>query len=74
MSLLDCIYYFLVLSLILQFFKIIFVKLILKIIDVSKLLNIDRVESFQLSFKSFILFLVLRLDILNTLESFLSSF
>lgn len=57
----------------LDFLEVVLIQLVFKVVDVCELLYIDTVESFKLSFESLILFLVLGLDVLDTLEALLSS-
>ena len=49
------------------------VELALQEVNVSELFNVDVVESFELRLESFVLLLVLRLDILDALEALLRS-
>ena len=54
-------------------FQVILIKLVFEVIDVSEFFNIDLIVLFKLLLKSLVLFLVLRLDVLNTLEPLLGS-
>lgn len=46
--------------------EVIHIKLVLEVVNICVLFNVDGVEAFELSLKSFILFLVLGLHILDT--------
>jgi hypothetical protein len=53
---------------------VIHVELVLKVVNVCVFLNVDRVETLQFGFKTFVFFLVLGLDILNSLQTFVCTF
>lgn len=57
----------------LRILEIVLVELMLKIVDVRELLDVDAVVLLQLLLEALVLFLVLRLHVLNTLEALLSS-
>lgn len=58
----------------LSIFKIVHVKLVFQIIDICILLNVDTVVALKLCFKALIFFLVLGLDVFNTLETLIGTF
>jgi len=53
--------------------EVIHVQLILQVVNVGILLNVDGVEAFELSLQPFILLLVLRLDILYSSQTLVST-
>lgn len=73
LAVLEFLYEFLVFILSGLLLQVVSVKFVLKIVYVRELLNIDLIESFKFSFQSFILILVFRLDIDDTLHPLLGS-
>ena len=70
-ELLNC---FLDISSSLFILQIVLIKFMLKVIYVNELLDINCIKAFQLGFKVLIFFLIFRFDILDSLETFLSTF
>lgn len=57
----------------LRVLEVVHVELMLQEINVGKLLDVERIESLELSLQSLVLFLVLRLNVLDALKSLLRS-
>ena len=54
--------------------QVVHVQLVLQVVYVRVLLNISAIETLQFGLKAFILFLELRLDILNSFKAFICAF
>jgi len=54
-------------------FQVVHVQLVFEIVDVCVFFDVDPVETLKLRLKTFVLLLVLGLDILDTLKAFISA-
>ena len=53
--------------------QVVHIKLVLQVVDVDILFNIDMVKTLKIGFKSFVFFLILRLDIFQPFQSLFHS-